>query len=120
MRLAEKLVNKVIYLQILLRTDSDEILRTYVQHSTLFNGHWKPSRFLRANGQRILLNWLSDVSVEENRAFLLDVLTTLGHLPLHLELSPTALGELQVKIGECASPQAGKDVGQGQSESSPF
>ncbi|UJR22385.1 hypothetical protein I4U23_025446 [Adineta vaga] len=94
MKLAEKLVNKAIYLQILSHTQSEEILNT----------------FLKSDGHQILIKWLSHFSSEHNRAFLLDTLNILGHLPFNLNtISQNDIDELQLKIAELASAESGKE-----------
>ncbi|CAF1593170.1 unnamed protein product [Adineta ricciae] len=93
MKLAEKLVNKAIYLQILSHTQSEEIFTT----------------FLKSDGHQILFKWLSHFSSENNHAFLLDTLNILGHLPFNLNtISQNHIDELQLKIAELASAESGK------------
>ncbi|CAF3708683.1 unnamed protein product, partial [Adineta steineri] len=94
MKLAEKLVNKAIYLQILSHTKSEEILIT----------------FLKSDGHQILIKWLSYFSSEHNHAFLLDTLNVLGHLPFNIDnISQNDIDELQLKIAELASAESGEE-----------
>jgi len=94
MKLAEKLVNKAIYLQILNHTKSEEILRT----------------FLKSDGHQILIKWLSHFSTEHNSAFLLDTLNILGDLPFNIDnVSQNDIDELQLKIAELASAESGEE-----------
>lgn len=68
---------------------------------------------MKNDGLQILIKWLSHFSSEHNRAFLLDTLKTLGHLPLNLEtISQNDIDELQLKIAELASAESGVEKGQ--------
>lgn len=114
MTLAAKLVNKAIYLQILQRTNSEEILLTYVVRRIVCRlAQHVRCRFLKHDGHRILLKWLTYFSREQNHAFLLETLHLLGHLPFNVDrVSQNDLDELQLKVAELASAESGKAKGQ--------
>ena len=114
MTLAAKLVNKAIYLQILQRTDSEDILLTYVRrHARPLLARRARCRFLKHDGHRILLKWLTHFAREQNHAFLLDTLHLLGHLPFNVDrVSQNDLDELQLKVAELASAESGEAKGQ--------
>ena len=113
MTLATKLVNKAIYLQILQRTDSEEILLTYVSPCRRLLAHCTLCRFLKHGGHRILFKWLTHFAREHNHAFLLETLHLLGHLPFNVDrVSQNDLDELQLKVAELASAESGKAKGQ--------
>jgi hypothetical protein len=111
MKLAEKLVNKSIYLQILSRTVSEEILQTYVD-LLLFDllPFVNLCRFVKSTGYEILIKWLRHFHLEKNDAFLLDTLKILGELPFkNVHLEQKDINELHRIIVELES---GEEKGQ--------
>lgn len=114
MKLAEKLVNKSIYLQILSHTKSEEIFQMYVDHSHS-HVHYLSivCRFVKSAGHEILIQWLRHFHLEKNDAFLLDTLKILGELPfkdVHLEQKD--IDELHRIIVELVSTESGEEKGQ--------
>ncbi|XP_053911526.1 serine/threonine-protein phosphatase 1 regulatory subunit 10-like [Cuculus canorus] len=77
MKDAQKLVSRCIYLNILMQTQSQDIL----------------AKFIRIGGYKLLNTWLTAAKASNNVAFLQQILLTLQHLPLtvdHLKQNNTA------------------------------